>query len=493
MVSLFYINYKIDWDPMSQYRHDYPPKMSDGTGANMDSVTLRRSHFKLGDDVNRYKTSSMEQSEGIENHKMYDGSLDQTAKNELRRSHFVLGNFEPNYNTEFRREYVNKSSSLPRDKVDFFNIERKLRSQNFEFGTDKPDYLSETAAKYIIPPRIENNKQNVSTAMLQQSHYVFGNNNVPWNTTHRREFTPKKADNQRQVKDLTRTNFVLGDDRPTMKSVNEEVFIRHPIQPNLLDKKLLNDLRSHHFEFGKDDVPNQHVTENQIAYQNPNLFRDKGQYKPLLDNQLLRETHWSMGDKSQELPDMYNSTYNRAHTPKKTDTNIIKNPNTFKSSFNINGNGPMVYQTDYRANYVPLSNKIDPKEKKQIDDVIKIIKNSHFNLGDMKNDYNTVMSSSYKFNPNEAQNAKGVLDRQLLNDLRSTHYKLGDDNIVKQTTQRRDYVPYNVKLSRANKPLLQNSHFNLGDQNKNKFEGETIYMSDYIPKELPADENECWC
>ena len=493
MVSLFYINYKIDWDPMSQYRHDYPPKMSDGTGANMDSVTLRRSHFKLGDDVNRYKTSSMEQSEGIENHKMYDGSLDQTAKNELRRSHFVLGNFEPNYNTEFRREYVNKSSSLPRDKVDFFNIERKLRSQNFEFGTDKPDYLSETAAKYIIPPRIENNKQNVSTAMLQQSHYVFGNNNVPWNTTHRREFTPKKADNQRQVKDLTRTNFVLGDDRPTMKSVNEEVFIRHPIQPNLLDRKLLNDLRSHHFEFGKDDVPNQHVTENQIAYQNPNLFRDKGQYKPLLDNQLLRETHWSMGDKSQELPDMYNSTYNRAHTPKKTDTNIIKNPNTFKSSFNINGNGPMVYQTDYRANYVPLSNKIDPKEKKQIDDTIKIIKNSHFNLGDMKNDYNTVMSSSYKFNPNEAQNAKGVLDRQLLNDLRSTHYKLGDDNIVKQTTQRRDYVPYNVKLSRANKPLLQNSHFNLGDQNKNKFEGETIYMSDYIPKELPADENECWC
>lgn len=43
---------------------------------------------------------------------------------------------------------------------------------------------------------------------------------------------------------------------------------------------------------------------------------------------------------------------------------LIKNVNTFKSSFNINGNGPMLYQTDYRANYVPLSNKINPKEKK---------------------------------------------------------------------------------------------------------------------------------
>ena len=478
---------------MSQYRHDYPPKKSDNTGANMDSVTLRYSHFKLGDDKNRYQTSSMEQSEGIENHKMDKSKLDQTAKNELRKSHFVLGNFEPNYNTTFRREYYNKSSSLPKNKTDFFNIERKLRSQNFQFGTDKPDYLSETASKYIMPPKIENDKPNkISTAMLQQSHYVFGNMNVPWNTTHRREFTPKKADNERQVKDLTRTNFILGEDKPTIKSVNEETFIRHPVQPNQIDKKLLNDLRSHHFEFGKDDVPNQHVTQNQLTYQNPNL-KDNRQYRPLLDNQLLRETHWTMGSKSQELPDMYNSTYNRAHTPKKLDNKYVMNPNTFKSSFNINGNGPMVYQTDYRANYIPLSSKMSPKEKKQIDDLIKTIKNSHFNLGDMKNDYHTVMHNSYQFNPNDAQNAKGVLDRQLLNDLRSTHYILGDDNVAKQTTQRRDYIPYNVKNIKSNKPLLQQSHFQLGEQNNNKFEGNTIYMSDYVPKELPPDENECWC
>ena len=32
----------------------------------------------------------------------------------------------------------------------------------------------------------------------------------------------------------------------------------------------------------------------------------------------------------------------------------------------------------------------------------------------MKNDYNTVMNNSYQFNPNEAQNAKGVLDKKLL-------------------------------------------------------------------------------
>ena len=200
-----------------------------------------------------------------------------------------------------------------------------------------------------------------------------------------------------------------------------------------------------------------------------------------------------MGDKSQELPDMYKTAYDRAHTPKKVEKKIVSDNNSFKSSFNITGNGPMCYQTDYRANYIPLNNKLDPKEKKIISDTIKTIKKSHFDLGDMGNDYNTIMSSSYKFNPEDAKNAKGILDKKLLNDLRSTHYILGDDNVVKQTTQRRDYIPYNLNENLCNKPLLQDSHFNLGDQNNLKFDGETIYMSDYVPKDLPPDENECWC
>ena len=62
----------------------------------MDSVTLRQSHFKLGDDINKYVTSSMEQSEGIENHKQANAVLDQKARNELRKSHFIFGNFYGN-------------------------------------------------------------------------------------------------------------------------------------------------------------------------------------------------------------------------------------------------------------------------------------------------------------------------------------------------------------------------------------------------------------
>ena len=458
----------------------------------MDSVTLRQTHFKLGDDINPYQTSSMDQSEGIEKAGKCNPSLDQKAKNDLRNSHFIFGNFDPNFNTTFRTEYFDKSKLVPKDNIDFKNIERKLRSQNYELGIDKPDYISETAAKYTKPNMDlnKNGPNRVSTAMLQQSHYVFGTSNTHWNTTHRRAFTPKRADTKMITKNLTKTNFVLGDDEPTIKSVNEEVYVKHPIQHNIMDKKLLNDLRSHHFEFGKDEVPNQHVTQNQIIYQNPNK---KFKRAPSLDSQALRETHWAMGDKTQELPDMYKTSYDRAHTPKKADLIIVKNNATLKSSFNICGNGPMIYQTDYRASYIPLNNKIDPDDKKNIWNIIKTIKNSHFNLGEMKNDYNTVMDNSYKFDPNTAKNARGILDRKLINDLRATHYKLGQDIFANQTTQRKDYVPYKIGGNPIKKKGFQETNFKLGDLNNIKFEGKTIYMSDFIPKDLPKDENECWC
>ena len=113
----------------------------------------------------------------------------------------------------------------------------------------------------------------------------------------------------------------------------------------------------------------------------------------------------------------------------------------------------------------------------------------------MPNDYATTMGNSYQFDPNLAKGARGQLDRELINDLRATHYKFGDDPLVGQTTQRRDYVPYDIsKLGENKGPHLQDSHFNIGDANNNKLDGKTIYMTDYDPKPIPIDEaNDCWC
>ena len=459
----------------------------------MDSVALRQSHFKLGDEVNPYETTSMIQSNNIENAGPCNSALDEALKNDLRRHHFVFGNDNPNYNTEFRREYYDKSSFNPANQTDFYAIERKLKTQNFDLGNYKPDYLTETAEKYTKPqinPEDLKNQQKISTAELQQSHYVFGTQPGNWNTTFRASYTPKKADNTLFTKNLAKTNFVLGDAEPTLKSVNQETYVRHPIIAKPINQELANDLRRHHFDFGKDNP--QLFSVNELAYQDPS---GSHQLKPTIDSQLLRQSHWSLGDKTQEPPDLYDTTYTKAMTPKKAIPNPPLNNNTYNSSFSITGNGPMEYQSDYRANYIPINSQIDPKDVKTMQDTIKNIKNSHFNLGDMPNDYATTMGNSYQFDPNLAKGARGQLDRELINDLRATHYKFGDDPLVGQTTQRRDYVPYDIaKLGETKGPHLQDSHFNIGDANNNKLDGKTIYMTDYIPKPIPIDEaNDCWC
>jgi hypothetical protein len=49
---------------------------------------------------------------------------------------------------------------------------------------------------------------------------------------------------KRFTKDLTRTNFVLGEDRPDFKSVHHNTYIPHNYRPDKENKELSMDLRS---------------------------------------------------------------------------------------------------------------------------------------------------------------------------------------------------------------------------------------------------------
>lgn len=483
----------LEWAYQSEYRHDYPPWPFGGQyGANMDSVTLRQSHFKLGDDELNYRTSNMEQSSKILD-KVDRAELDPKKKIELQSSHFIMGNFDPNYNTTNAREYYDKSAMLPKDNLDFKRIERGLRQHNYVLGDDKPDYVSETAAKFTAPkinPNDKANQKKISTAELQQSHYVFGTFNPPMVTTQQRDYGPKKVDQKLFTKNLTKTNFILGDEEPTLTSVNQDTYIRHPYIANPINKDLANDLRKHHFEFGNEDFPSQLVTANNRDYQtpkyDPNAFPEQK-----ISTQFLRDSHWSLGNPGEESKDHYTSTYAMDMQPKKTDP-VKKLPNTtFNSSFSIKGNGPTTYATEFRSNYIPMSNNLNPSEMKVMRDLVKNIKGSHFDLGDMKNDYGTTTGKAYQFDPVAAKDAKGNLDKKLLNDLRSTHYKLGYMPQVNQTIYRSQYVPYENQKLVGKDPHLQDNHFSFVQQGgKNVFEGETIYMSDYVPKPLPKEDDD---
>ena len=424
----------------------------------------------------------MIQNKDVENAGPSNSVLDEKAKNDLRKSHFILGNNRPNFETTFRAEYYDKSQMLPEDNTNSKNIEKMLRAHNYEFGDDKPNYISEAASRYTNPrynPR-DNIENRISNQLLQKSNYQFGNNNEPWNTTQNRSYTPKYADNDKKDINLAKTNFILGDDKPDFKSINSQTYKSHPYQYVPVDKNLVNDLRSHHYVLGNNDNPLQ--TQNQIDFKDPNLFGNN--FRPTLDNNSLRKTNFKMGD---ALPsEIYNPTYKTVHTPKKVkpaEKNVLRN-----SAINLVGNNPMSYLTDYRDNYVPK--KGDLGNKNDLKDLMNHIRNSHFNLGDSKNDFTTTSGNAYKFDPDAARKANNSLGKDLIKDLQSTHYKLGYDNDIGLTTQKKDYIPYGLNDNKIEKMKLGNS-FNLGDSNK--FDGISIYKSDYVEKEIPDNGNDCWC
>jgi hypothetical protein len=465
---------------LTQYRHDYPPKEIPRYKDN-DGYKLRQSNFKLGDDKNPYLTTSMIQNKDIENAGPCNSLLDEKAKNDLRKSHFNLGNNRPNFETTFRSEYYDKSNMLPKDNINSKNIEKMLRAHNYEFGDDKPNYLSEAASRYTNPGVIPNRNENkINNQLLQKNNYQFGNNDEPWNTTQKRSYTPKYAENDKNEMNPGKSNFVFGDDKPDFKSINSQTYKSHPYQFVPVDQKLIEDLRSHHYTLGHNDNPL--MTQHQVDYKDPNLFGNN--FSPTIDNNLLRKTNWQMGD---ALPsEIYNTTYNTVHTPKKVERpekNVLRN-----SAINLVGNNPMSYLTDYRDNYVPK--KGDLVNKNDLNNLMNSIRNSHFNLGDSKNDFSTTSGNAYKFDPDAAKRANSALGKDLLNDLRGTHYKLGYDNDIGLTTQKKDYIPYGLNDSKLEKMKLQDG-FNLGDSNK--FDGISIYKSDYVPKEIPDNGNDCWC
>jgi hypothetical protein len=158
----------------------------------MDSVTLRKTHFKLGDYQSGYATTQQEMNKNIDGTKSFEiAKLDDAIKNDLRKSHFIMGNHEPVYQTIFQQEYYDKSKRNRNKAADSENIERALRSHNYSLGSDKVIYKSETQEKYTAPKLNEKVQQRISTHELQQSHYKFGTNNDPWTTTSQTNFGPK--------------------------------------------------------------------------------------------------------------------------------------------------------------------------------------------------------------------------------------------------------------------------------------------------------------
>jgi len=210
----------------------------------MNSEISRKTNFKFGDFKNFYNTTTNDQNKLVENGKAIsiNNNKESHVKNDLRKSHFILGNFEPNFKTISQTEFYDKSKL--QHSSNGKSMEKQLRDHNYIIGNSIPDYRSETHSKFLIPSMTGRSQQTISTHDLQKSHHVFGNYENPWTTTNHSSFYPKEIENKRISKDLTRTNFVLGEDKPDLKSISQNTYVPHGVVQNEGTKERCNDLRS---------------------------------------------------------------------------------------------------------------------------------------------------------------------------------------------------------------------------------------------------------
>lgn len=311
----------------------------------MDSVLLRRTHFILGDHRNNYVTTNNEQNKNVDPRGRPVIALNDELKNDLRRSHFILGNYKSNMIPCSKQDYTLKNGTVP--SKDLGNIGKALRRHSHVLGDTQVEYKSEMHSKYNNPNTTGKQKQMVSTAELQKSHYIFGSSNDPWATTSHLSYGPKEVlDSKLYSKNLTKTNFVLGDDRMPMKSVSHQTYIPHLNQGySQANKELSADLRQHHFKFGNDKPSMTSINHQDYVPRDLNNAR----FQPTIDDQTLKRSHFNIGDKAQAAKDHFETTYSKAMNEKGlAKPHVIPN-STFKSSVNIKGKDNNSYISEAAA------------------------------------------------------------------------------------------------------------------------------------------------
>ena len=373
-----------------------------------------------------------------------------------------MGSNDPTLKTEYQDEYI-KKPSMEQPKMT-----NDLRSTNYVLGSDHPDYLTEHQDRFKKPP-LQKNDANISTAELQKSHYHFGSDKAPWMSTQNHDYVPKPLSEPYPYgKDLAKTNFKFGDDDPTKSTIYRDTYVKKPINPAGLDKELVTDLRRHHFGLG--NVP--YGDELNTIYLQDYTPQDLTANTPL-DDRLLRGSHWDIGEKV-PFTGNYDTTYNVTHTPKKR----IESAKIQKHKSNIAWSGPGQWETEFKANYIPMKAEGNPF----MGDFVKDIKNAHWGLGDNIPDYTTTFGDAYKYDPNAALKARGGLGKGLIDDLKKTHYKLGYGDPVNKSTYEANYIPLGMETTYGKDPNLMKNNIPFGEL---PFQGDTTYRVEYIPKPLP--------
>jgi hypothetical protein len=409
------------------------------------SKDLRKTHLVMGSD-NSKKASEFTVSYPPKN---TDGNRADLPKTDLKKHYAVLGTTMSGYNTEVSHHYKPGFVSV-QDVESARKIERNLRGHHFQLGTDRPtqrttfasDFESKTAEKAKVVTEVKND--------LRKSHFVLGKAPKMLKSTSQSNFTspsgPAMFEMQRNG-EIRKEHFVLGTDRPTLASTHNKFFTRKEEGRQDLNVEKMKDLRSSHLVLGKE----------QACFSTSSLLNKPQTARPELQKDLhglnIRATHFKLGSDTPKFQTSYLAS--TALTSPVLQTESSDSQRHLQSNIYF-GQGKVpktVAQDSYRHPNPKEIEKPDPK-------LIKELRNHHFKLGKNESEYKTTYSDLGK-----GKGEPGMFEESRRQDLRTSHFKVGNENKHLLTTNQNDFVKYSESGSKSDGCLSKNlrkTHFSVG-------------------------------
>ena len=427
---------------------------------------IRKSNLSFGDNIGEYVSTyqrNMTPKKGVREYSLGN-----------HKSELILGQSDIDFKTKYNIEYYDKSS-IPQSN-DLKEIQLKMRKDQTVLGGEERQFITEHAAEYTMKEADRNLKPQIK----REHEGLIGYQDLDWNTTYRTTHTPKKGEEDQKLKiNMQKSSVEIGKGKFEGQTQYTDDYIKYSSRYPINLAHLQSDRRRmNQFEIGEGGIEGESVTKKdyQNPYNNPN-------YKSQNINYISqRKSNLNLGDKN--LEGEYQTTYQRHMTPKKSISTYVVNRNQ-RSSFDKNLPGE--YITHYQENYIP-------KEfNNNIRGDFKIKKDSQFNFGNAKLDYKSVTMNDYKYNELKAREANNPIDNNnLLLKLKKGQYEINEGPFYDKTTYKEYHLPFN-QLNQLEKEKQGKIFSKVGDNyNRGKFEGQTMYSTDFVQKPLSNVYHYCF-
>lgn len=478
-----------------EYRaHELERKMT--KEERMDTLRdLRGTHYKLGNeyDNNQYisEGSKVYLSIIIQWGNTVKGvqpeHLNEEKLNDLRRTHFSLGNDNNNYESLNTLSYKKPKERGRGDLEE--GLLHDLRREHFTLGSDANNYLSTSHASHIKykPDEVDEVAKQELLRDLRACHFNLGSEGKHYETTnYMPSYDGFKPPDHLDLK-LRNSHWGLGDESLNYKTETMEMSKKIPKKGDLLDSVNEQDRLTNKHEIGmtrtiyKEPPPTAKVSitvgTDHVNY----LTESNDSYRPIpadykvARNPKLWNTHWKIGDSKLDYKttNYQKNLYKEGFEP--SELNTEKKNDLRRVHYSLGDEGGN-FETTYNAAYfekeVPFKPPRDPNLQK-----------THFELGTEYHKPMSISQSTYSDRGTHLMTKEEIKQqREILRDLRATHYKLGNENNSYETTGKMpDPYKYGYHYKKADPSMqLWNTHFTLGQDGSRRYDTTAKLQQEFV-------------